>query len=721
MTGKFDITKELPEYTQFVSRHLYRLLEEIGASTALRDVRMKTCITNEIHFSVSHSRTVRPLDVSYYIFGSLSEGSTTHGLKSDIDIVYIDENVPVLTNIAESHQFEHSCLLIRDSNTPPGYAKLQYVNKGIPLYRTTSLDFNIDSLYIDEGDRFVVTLPPESSPVLTKHGPAESSKATKWSLARDFVQAYRCRTWPGCALGWLTRPRLHNWPSQEQINQCKTLGCFFVYVGHPCSSENDLQWRISFSLQERLCVTNFNSVQLKCFILLKVIKKEKIQKKLGKKSLTSYHFKTCMLYMIENTPSEFWTEENLLVCVHHCLGQMLVCVEKGECPNYFVPEENMFEGRIFKKTQNKLCKLLRRMLCADFMFLLRIKTDKLGRKLQEAMVPRIVSPRSGQAADMHSVQSGCIYNVFEILLTSRNRIYSRCQDTRIPFSALELYQIKCMLQQTDRVSEHGPIETREALSLLLPYADIALMSVLMVAAKRMRNGNDFVLYLLASEKWHAVSVESDLFSSKLKQASLLYMLGYCQFSLNILQSLEDHIGQQILSLCNCTTIYNPRHLSEYWPVIEECGTFEEFFHRHMIPCVVYLPAEKELTPPALCFEMVRAAGVPPNKKERYYNWAVVDGKVLLYFLLYLNHHHLNMEANAEADLDNIWWVVETDHLLRHKETAYNILGWIYKERGVIAQAMRCFQLSLAVKRTCNAAHLHLQSMATWKLKPHRKK
>lgn len=190
------------------------------------------------------------------------------------------------------------------------------------------------------------------------------------------------------------------------------------------------------------------------------------------------------------------------------------------------------------------------------------------------------------------------------------------------------------------------------------------------------------------------------------------MLGYCQFSLNILQVLEDQIGQQILSFCNCTTVHNPRHLGEYAPVIQECGTYEEFLRHHMIPCVVYLPAEKDLTPPALCFEMDRAASVPPNRKESYYNWAVVDGKVLLYFLLYLNHHHLNMGANAEADLDNIWWVVETDHQLRHRETAYNILGWIYKERGDIDQAVKCFQESLAVKRTCNAAQLHLQSIAT---------
>ena len=125
------------------------------------------------------------------------------------------------------------------------------------------------------------------------------------NVASDLVLAVRSLSWPDCASEWLVRERHYNWPSQEQIDKCKTLGCFFVQVGHPKSDEYHLQWRISFSLQERLLDTDFNSVHLKCYILLKMMKKERVHKSLGEKSLTSYHFKTCMLYMIENTPGEF--------------------------------------------------------------------------------------------------------------------------------------------------------------------------------------------------------------------------------------------------------------------------------------------------------------------------------------------------------------------------------------------------------------------------------
>lgn len=130
------------------------------------------------------------------------------------------------------------------------------------------------------------------------------------------------------------------------IESCKEFGCIFVPVGHPHSDEQHLQWRISLSRQERFLVTQFNSVQLKCYILLKMIKKEQIHSYV-QDSLSSYHIKTCMMYMIENTPNDFWQPANLLSCTIACLKMISLRVETGICPNYFIPAENMFERRVY--------------------------------------------------------------------------------------------------------------------------------------------------------------------------------------------------------------------------------------------------------------------------------------------------------------------------------------------------------------------------------------
>ena len=78
----------------------------------------------------------------------------------------------------------------------------------------------------------------------------------------------------------------------------------------------------------------FNSVQLKCFMVMKLLKNEVINNELKEDVLTSYHCKTCILCMIEATPSNFWIPANSLFMS----GQ-----KKKKCPNYFIPKENMFD------------------------------------------------------------------------------------------------------------------------------------------------------------------------------------------------------------------------------------------------------------------------------------------------------------------------------------------------------------------------------------------
>ena len=652
--GKIDVSSTFPNYYKSLSRRLYKVLENIGASTYERDARIRVMTTSEIMHSMSKGLKCQGLDCqTYYMFGSSFEGTTTHGLESDVDFVYVDEHCPVVTNISEAQHYQDCVLLVQDSITLPGYAKLQRVCYGV---LGTGTMFNKQSGYstcIDAEDRACIYLQIALGPGQVRHGPAISEHKIL-CLASDYVPALRCRSWPACASEWLVRQRHHNWPSQEQIDQCKTLGCFFVSVGHPCSKEKHVQYRISFSLQERLLVTAFNVVQLKCYILLKMIKREKIHKTLGEKSLTSYHFKTCMLYMIENTPTEFWRKNNLLVCLYHCLKEMLECVETGQCPNYFIPEENMFEGKISKQMQQKLCDILNHVLATDFKFLLHIKSDNLGKEFEEALVSRVLVPRESLQRTWKNLYL-LSEQVVICVLHNRNEIFDSCQNIDFQAFASKLFETKCKLQTTSRVTEHSVSETREALSLLLPYVDITWMSLQIVEAKRNSESNECIFNLLTSEKWHMISLESDKFSSKLKQASLMHMLGYYDLSLDVLLGVQDKIQLGPCSCCNCKckrsysrtpicVTVNPSLL----PLT--ASNICKGLLQHAIPCVVYLPAERDLTPSALCYEMDRSITSPPDDKEGWYDWAVVDGKVLFHFLLYLNHKQLGRTQSSKAKL-----------------------------------------------------------------------
>ncbi|MEW8544989.1 MAG: tetratricopeptide repeat protein, partial [Candidatus Thiodiazotropha sp.] len=391
------------------------------------------------------------------------------------------------------------------------------------------------------------------------------------------------------------------------------------------------------------------------------------------------------------------------------LKRMLIWVERGDCPNYFIPGENMFEGRISEEMQRNLCGLLRRIIDANFKYLVSIKSDDLGDRYQEALVSGVLSSRYNTLGDLSckgKMNDLLVQVLLHIVLLFS--VYAQSQHTQIVSKGL--YELKVRLVMSEIITEHTVEEVHQAVSLLVPYVDIQLMSLLVVLAKRRSKSRAFIFNLLTCEKWHTFSLESNMFSSKLKQASLLYMLEYYEMSLEVLGTLENQL-EQTLSVCYCSRNRRPdatqlgRQLFSL-PV----SSCEEFLHRHVITCVIFLPAERLLTPPALCYEMDRSADSPPESKEVWYDWAVVDGKVLLYYLLYLNHSRLGLNANASADIDNIWWLIRTDPLLGHKETALNLLGWIYKERGLIDRAVECFRESLSIQPSHNAASRHLEEI-----------
>ena len=717
ISGKEDLASGFSVYTEQLSRRLYKVLESIGASTEMRDSRCQAATSNEILLTMSvqysniygYCSSNASVHRSFYICGSTFEGTTIEEMMSDVDLLIVKECQPVVTDISDASHHDR-LLMVQDLYTPPGYVKLQCVLNGVPLF-LSSVRSCISGAAYDKDFRAVLIDYHDIKDGQVINGPAISAPETETSYAHDFVHAVRCRKIPDCASEWFTRHRHYNWPTPQWIDKCKTLGCFFVFVGHPDSEERHLQWRMSFSLQERLLVTQFNSVQLKCYILTKIIKKDIIQKDVGEKSLTSYQCKTCLLYLIENTPAEFWREDNLLVCLYTYLSKILRCVETMDCPNYFIPDENMFNGRLHGETQIKLQMVLRNILSADFQCLFKLKTESLGRRFQHAIVCSALHcrliPDFTRRKNLF-LSRHVAFMVSEVNDVMLREIQSSHTDPAV--SGKRLHRLKLRLQNTETLTEHTREQTQKALSVVCQYIDIRLMSVMAVLAKSLHKSNAFIFRILTSEKWHQISLKSDPFSSKLKQASLLYMMEFPEVSLAVLLNLERTLQHQF-SLCSCSwgRRFHVNFSAENYSTLEG-NTAEEILEKNIIPCVTYLPAEKDLTPTAICYEMNRSLGFPDDDREDWYDWAVVDGKILLYFLLYLNHHHCGMEAHASADVENIKWLIETDKYLGHRETALNLLGWIYKERGRVDSAVECFRKSLTIQPTHNAAFWHLRDI-----------
>lgn len=143
--------------------------------------------------------------------------------------------------------------------------------------------------------------------------------------------------------------------------------------GHPFSSEIDLEWRISFSLQERELMFSLTDVHHKCNMILKMFNRDIIKLDY----ITSYHWKTCLFYTLEENSNHVWKREHLFYCVRLCIQRMLKWVKCGFCPNYFIPGDNLFDGRLNNKCRIILEKILGELLNVGFNSLSNIKSDNI--------------------------------------------------------------------------------------------------------------------------------------------------------------------------------------------------------------------------------------------------------------------------------------------------------------------------------------------------------
>lgn len=251
-------TKKERDHHKRVSLKLYEVMEYVGIHDEARKLNTKTATLKEI------GMTIHMEPISVYISGSLYEGTTLYGLKPDCDRLLVSHKMPVVTKIVD---LSHLCRLLLVPDRYPSYVKLQLVSGGRETYMASTVYLNQN--YFSHHLTYKY-----------RKGPAFRESRIGLLAHFDSVHAFKCEAWPECASEWLIRQREHGWPSSDLIAKCKSLGFLLVPASHPDSDEKEHQWRISFTLQERLLVINFNSVQVKCYILLKIITKEIVNLKI---------------------------------------------------------------------------------------------------------------------------------------------------------------------------------------------------------------------------------------------------------------------------------------------------------------------------------------------------------------------------------------------------------------------------------------------------------
>ena len=687
------------------------LLGQLGLSEEIRKLYRERAYIGEISTNLLCDDLVRT-----YIFGSSIEGTQTQGMNSDIDMAIVEQAIEVFTNCSSSGG-KSGLIVVQDETTPPGLVKLQMVCDNEPLQETcgaggiitdainASLSNDGYHLLPDDKDRLVITVEPGfmlQFPNVTKHGVAFKMDNKGDYPDIDYVPALQSKVLPDCVTDCLMRKRNSDFFTASVVEDCKSYGCLFVRKEHCQSKDSHLLWRISPSHQERYLMLNLDAVQHKCYVLLKLIKKDIINPALGSEVLTSYHCKTAMLHLIDKTPSQFWRPDNLLFCLNTALHCLLLWSMDSNCPNFLIPDENMFRWRISRHLLKRLSDVLFRLISLDFVSLLKsIKTDDFNHRLEIVI--------TGNSQNHHTLYDLSPYTKG----TLRCGILLYIMGARYEF-VLESYSLhtndlvdnlsskRSILMHTDRLDIHTPVNhTRRTIALLAPYIEIYLMSNTVALSVQRGDTRETTWGYLTSDKWQETSHSSDPFTSRLKQASLMSALGYHSHSFNLLSTIENKEG---LDGCGCCLKPVKFLYSEQEASLLAGLSTDELLHQFWTPCVLFLPTEKNVVPSALCYEM-SIPEAPAYIDSWHDHWAIVDGNFLLHFLLYLNRKTLGL--SFETDIQKMEEYIKNDKRAPHKYTHLNLLGWVYKEEGKLDIAYECFKKSLHVRPQQKAAFWHL--------------
>lgn len=331
-----------------LSTNVYEgLCRELGTSTEVKFRRAVIDITEDL------------LDTScvcikkrYYKFklsGSFREGFRLK--TSDIDRMtwcISDKVICSPSQMCLCHRPQHAEILMECDDLPPGFTRLKIV-AGQHIHEKYCLKIN-DGLYITNYEftrNFVKTLESTDFSRAFYHGPAISMVYV--TLEMDFVLCLKSDHWPDTAIPWIQRCQQSGWPVETVVSQIVNSDCHVVPIGS--TSGENLEWRMSFSNAEQIIVYSLNHCQFICYGLFKIFLKEVINEQSKEPILCSYFIKTVLFWVIQNDRTLRWTPDNLLCCFWNCLKLLIHWVNTGCCPNFFIPQNNMFKLKVIGHAQ----------------------------------------------------------------------------------------------------------------------------------------------------------------------------------------------------------------------------------------------------------------------------------------------------------------------------------------------------------------------------------
>jgi hypothetical protein len=321
-------------------------------------------------------------------------GSVAEGFKmsaSDIDFMTVYTENLIVNNTAEIPELScvkviESVMTMETQYTKPGYVRLILeTDKYMPSESMSILGHNYDGkLYLSSAlyRKHMMSLSGQN---VEAHGPAVL--LAKGIQEYDYTNCLSCTSQPTAVQNWETRCNKYNWPDIVVLKKCISLGCQLAPVGSKESIHGHLEWRISFVSMEKIILQSLSHSQFMCYGLLKLYLKEVLGSFEEINDLvSSYFMKPVLLWEIQKNREHNVGADSLLQLFWNCLQRLNTYVKEENCPSFFIPENNMFENRIYGQSKCKLQNILKLLFNEKYYGLFKCQSIDLPHMIFQVLI-----------------------------------------------------------------------------------------------------------------------------------------------------------------------------------------------------------------------------------------------------------------------------------------------------------------------------------------------
>ncbi|XP_062567766.1 uncharacterized protein LOC134230008 [Saccostrea cucullata] len=350
-------------------------------------------------YEMAMNKVTKSHEDSVVVSGSYREGFRLKG--SDIDMMFWRNKHCVIWDLSQSQYYNihrQTLILCDCSDSPPGFTLLYLLSPRVYREIQRACVGMNNRYYVSSSKYRQISLSALSLPYnLTPHGPCVSG--TFATIEFDNAHCFASAFWPPSASTWIDR--CHSWPQPHVVDDIVKNGCHFVAIGHKLGNHEDHEWRISFSQAEQKLVYVMNHSQFLTYGLLKLILKEIINNGVGDgdRLLCSYHVKTAVFWVIQQNAKPQWCPQNLLWGFWVCFKLILKWVYEGVCPNFFIPDNNMFLSKIHGVKQHQLFLRLSELYEKGLAFLLHSPS------IRSYIIDILYNPRNSICTNDHTLIS----------------------------------------------------------------------------------------------------------------------------------------------------------------------------------------------------------------------------------------------------------------------------------------------------------------------------